>query len=317
MFTLTGDASLSKRPFKRVTLLLEKLGAAFSDADRLPIAILPSQMHGGDIIGDIPSAQIKSAVLLASVQLDATSTYSEPVQTRNHTELMLSYLGVDIAKTAGRITIKGSAVPPFEYLIPGDISSAAYFISSATIFEGSDIIIKNVGLNPTRTEFLNIMRSFGADIEVSNLSRYAYEPVGDIRVKSSWITGGSISYESAVAAIDELPLIAMLGAFSETGVEIYGAEELRFKESDRIAATLANMNAIGAPATYIDGVLTVKPLKNLNRSAQLNSYDDHRIAIINFLLAKRLKIKLHSGSMSKVAVSYPKFSEHFYGLEKK
>ncbi len=318
---LTGDNALKRRPMKRVIDPLVKMGAnitAKKSNTLLPMTINPSKnMKASNIEAEVKSAQVKSAILLAGAELEGVTTYKETVATRNHTEMMLKNFGADIKSENGLITINGGKkLHSLEMTVPGDFSSAAFFIVAACCFEGSDILIKDVGINPTRTGLLTVLKDFGIDFTVEETIKEP-EPIGNIHIKHSVSKGGLVSGDIIPNLIDEVPLIAMLGLFSENPVEIRNAEELRVKESDRIAALVENFRAIGAEVEdYSDG-LKVYPLKGDVNKAILKAFDDHRICMINILLAKKFGIKLMLDNIDSLDVSFPDFIGWVTALEEK
>ena len=226
---ITGDPSLRKRPMKRVIKPLKSMGAkieaAYSGA-LLPLTIMPSAMTPKELIGETKSAQVKSAVLLAAAQIEGRTTYLEPASTRNHSEIMLKSFGADITTEGNKIIINGGRqLIGIDAAVPGDFSSAAFFIGAALMFEGAEITIKNVGLNSTRTGLLTALESFGVKFEV-NYYPDTVEPMGDIYIKHQTFNGGKIDGDLIANLIDELPLLAFLGLFAKTPIEIRDAQEL-------------------------------------------------------------------------------------------
>ncbi|MCX8085059.1 MAG: 3-phosphoshikimate 1-carboxyvinyltransferase [Calditerrivibrio sp.] len=314
---LTGDSSLRRRPMDRVKKPLSEMGADIRlRADRfLPMTILPAKMYPADIVATVNSAQVKSAVLIAGLQLEGYTSYTEKETTRNHTETMLRDFGVDISVDGKKITVKGpEELYPQKLIVPGDFSSAAFFLGASIMFEHSEIEIKGVGLNPTRTGFLKILQELGAYIEVNYTDSKA-EPTGNIFIKHKRLKGGKVSGEIIPNIIDEIPILATLGLFSEAPLEIRDAEELRVKESDRIKSIVYNIQAIGGEVEeYPDG-LKVYPLKELKKGdILLKSFDDHRIAMINILLAKRFG-NISIDEIDAIDVSFPDFLDKIKSLE--
>ncbi len=314
---LTGDSSLRRRPMDRVKNPLSIMGADIRLRGNkfLPMTILPAKMHPAHLTAKVSSAQVKSAVIIAGLQLEGETSYTEKETTRNHTETMLKDYGVDISVEGKKITVKGEAkLIPQQFEVPGDFSSAAFFIGAALMFENSEIEIKSVGLNPTRTGLLTVLKNMGVDaiVEITNKKS---EPIGNIFIKNSPLKGGKIAGEIVPNIIDEIPMIATLGLFAESPIEIRNAEELRVKESDRIKSVVENITALGGEVEeYPDG-LKVYPLKNLkNGQILLKSFDDHRIAMINILLAKRFG-NIFIDEIDAIDVSFPDFLERLKGLE--
>ena len=319
---LDGDKSLRKRPMSRMITPLAQLGADIESVngdDCLPVQIKKADMYSNEVIGSVASAQVKSAVLLAGLQLSGESVYQEACQTRDHTERILPFFGANVKRSANRIYVKGKTkLIPGEFDVPGDLSSAAVMIACVHMFEGSSVHIHDVGLNPTRTAFLDILRLWGADIDVT-MNGKAIEPLGDVTVRYSRLKGGEIKGDLSSEAIDELPLLAVLGLFAENPVIIRDAVELRYKECDRISALVQNLAALGAEVEeYPDG-LAVMPLEpsKVVKCALLRSFGDHRIAMINILLAKKWDVLLVEKELFDVSVSYPDFIDDINYLEVK
>ncbi|MEF3255489.1 MAG: 3-phosphoshikimate 1-carboxyvinyltransferase, partial [Deferribacterales bacterium] len=232
-FVFTGDDSLRKRPMDRVQKPLYRMGAniVLRGNRYLPMTILPSDIYPAEIEAEVNSAQVKSAVLLAGCQIEGVTSYLEKEITRNHTEMMLKDLGAEIVIEGKKISIKGPIkIKGERFVVPGDFSSAAFFIGSALMFENAEIVVKGVGLNPTRTGLIDVLRRFGVNIELSYNDNRS-EPTGDIYIKNQRFSGGKIAGDIIPNIIDEIPLIATLGLFADSPIEIRDAEELRVKES--------------------------------------------------------------------------------------
>ena len=322
---IDGDSSLRKRPMDRVISPLSKMGASIRIPENirlngmnLPVIINPSNMFPANIVGDVQSAQVKSAVLLAGLQLTGTTSYSETAKTRDHTEKLMPLFGADINVDGLIISVNwGQSLSAANITVPGDISSAAFLIAAALIFEDSEIRLCSVGINPTRRAFLDILISWGADISINNVRAVSgAEPVADITVRSSQLSGGVIEKELSRQAIDELPLLGTLGLFTQNGVEIRNAEELRLKECDRIAAIVSNLTKLGFNAQDLGGSFAVAPYeKEVKKSAELQSFKDHRIAMINVLLAKRFGLNILFSDLESIDASYPGFLRQLSELE--
>lgn len=308
-FVLTGDNSLKKRPMDRVIKPLSKLGAQIIARDNnrlLPLTIIPSKLKGDDIVGAVKSAQVKSAIILAALQANSKTIYTEQAVTRNHTELMLKSYGVDLKIDGLRIEIEPvNKLYPCTISVPGDFSSAAFFLGAALMFEDAEILIRNVGLNPTRSGMLDILKSMGVKFEVIAKSKLG-DPFGDIFIQHQEYEGVKVEGDIVANIIDEIPMISTLGLFAKSPVEIRGAEELRVKESDRIKAMVYNLKEIGAKVEEFEDGLKVYPLKEINKRANLKSFDDHRIAMINILLSKRFG-QLSIDEIDSIDVSFPDF----------
>ena len=286
---ITGDASLQKRPMKRVVTPLRQMGADIrAKDDNFP----PLEIHGGTLHSihyEMPmaSAQVKSAVLLAGLYADGITQVTEPAKTRDHTELALEEFGACLEKRGRTIAIHGMAAKngkagfqPKSLDVPGDLSSAVFFIAAASMLPNSNLYIANVGLNPTRSAILDLFQRMGAAISVLNLQSKQGELVGDLAVKGAKLKGGLISGDLVPLLIDELPMLAALGPYTEQGIEIRDAQELRVKESDRIAALAENLKRMGAKvAESPDGLRVEGQSAGQLRGAEIEPRGDHRIAM--------------------------------------
>lgn len=318
--TISGDASLRRRPMARIINPLKQMGANIigrKDSTLLPLTITPAKMHPAIIEAEKPSAQVKSAILLAGIQLEGATTFIENIQTRDHTERMLPYFGADVTTDENRIIVSGGKnLHGVDCFIPGDFSSAAFFIGAGLFFENSDIEIEACGLNPSRTGLLEALKQLGVLVEHETVES-DFEPYGNLRIKSQPIRGGVISGDITANLIDEIPVLAMLGLFAENPVEIRNAAELRVKESDRISAVAENFKALGAEIEEFPDGLKVHPLSGDVKKCVLKSFDDHRICMINILLAKKFGIKVMLDDITPLDVSFPNFIGEVLNLEKK
>src|SRR5271157_5152855 len=246
---LTGDASLRRRPMRRVIEPLRQMGAEIEsrDGDRAPIEIRGGHLHAIDYTLPVPSAQVKSAILLAGLFAEGMTTVREPVRTRDHTELALREFGANVAAAHGKVSVHPKpSLHARQLAVPGDLSTAVFFICAALILPGSSLVLHNVGLNPTRTRILDFLISMGAAIHLAAVQMRDSELIGDIFVQYSPLAGGKIAGGTVAEMIDELPMLAAIGPYTEEGIEIRDAQELRVKESDRIAALAAGLRAMGA-----------------------------------------------------------------------
>jgi 3-phosphoshikimate 1-carboxyvinyltransferase len=282
--TLDGDASLRGRPMKRVAGPLGLMGADIvGEGDRVlpPLRITPATggLKGIDYESPIASAQVKSAVLLAGLYADGTTSVNEPAKSRDHTERMLRYMGVEVVEDGLKVSLRGGQrLQAKDIAVPGDISSAAFFMVAAAITPGSDILIKNVGVNPTRTGVIDVLRLMNADIEVEEPRMDGPEPVADIRVRYSQLRGIDIGGELFVRAIDEFPILCIAASCATGVTDITDAAELRVKESDRIAAMAGELDKLGVIVHENPDGLTIDggcPL----RTAEVDSHSDHRVAM--------------------------------------
>jgi 3-phosphoshikimate 1-carboxyvinyltransferase len=314
---LTGDASLQKRPMKRVVGPLRQMGA---DIRAREDNFAPLEIHGGrlraiDFKMPMASAQVKSAVLLAGLFADGESIVTEPARTRDHTELALEEFGAPIEKTGKTIRLQGliagnggSKLQARSLDIPGDLSSAVFFIAAASLFPDSQLLIHNVGLNPTRTAILDVFASMGASLQMLSVRSAHGEIVGDLAVKGASLKGGIIEGDQIPLVIDELPMLAALGPYTEQGIEIRNAAELRVKESDRIAALAENLRRMGATVEERpDGLRVEGRSAGKLRGAEIEPYADHRIAMAFAVAALAASGPTVIRNADCAAVSYPKF----------
>jgi 3-phosphoshikimate 1-carboxyvinyltransferase len=287
---LTGDESLKKRPMMRVIRPLQEMGADIRGRDD---NFAPLEIHGKNPLNPIeyvmaiPSAQVKSAVLLAGLFADGVTSVTEPARTRDHTELALEEFGAAIEKHGRAIKIHGLAggngsgkLVARSLEVPGDLSSAVFFIAAASLFPGSNILIHNVGLNPTRTAILDLFAAMGASIEIQGPRSMQGEIIGNLSVKGAALKGCVIAGEQIPLVIDELPMLAALGPYTEEGIEIRDAAELRVKESDRVAALAENLRRMGASVEERpDGLKVEGRRAGKLRGAEIEPRGDHRIAM--------------------------------------
>ncbi len=312
---LFGDESLSKRPMKRIIEPLKLMGAEInSDNFKAPLYIKGSKLSGINYNLPISSAQVKSCILLAGLFADGKTTIHEPNQSRNHTELMLKYLGADISSDFNTIELYPSKLEAKNIEICGDISSAAYFITAALIVPNSDIIIKNVGLNPTRAGIIKVAKQMGANIEILNQEEISGELVGDIRVKYSELKGTEISGEIIPTLIDEIPVIAVLATQANGITTIKDAADLRNKESDRISAIVIELKKLGADIQETQDGFIVNGKRKLQGDAEINTYHDHRIAMSLYVAGLISEKPINIKEFEWVDISFPEFEELFQKL---
>ncbi len=320
---LSGDESLNSRPMARIMEPLNSMGARITSINGnncAPLQIDPGALHGFSYESNVASAQVKSAILLAGLYADGETSVTEPVLSRNHTELMLNSFG---ARVSSRTEADGRAlasVLPCEELygqkitVPGDISSAAYFIAAGLLVPGSEILIKNVGINPTRAGLLTVCENMGADITYLSKTSAGGEPVADILVKHSPLEAVTVEGSIIPTLIDELPMIAVMAAFAEGTTIIRDAAELKVKETNRINTVTENLKAMGADVTPTDDGMVIRGRGTL-KGARINSHLDHRIAMA-FAIAglAATGTTVIEGSRC-VDVSYPAFFETLDSLK--
>jgi 3-phosphoshikimate 1-carboxyvinyltransferase len=280
---LTGDESLSSRPMRRVTEPLKKMGSKIDtlNGNFPPIRIDPAgaPLKSIDYTTPVASAQVKSCVLAAGMYAEGETSVTEPFQSRDHTERMLEYLSADIERDGLTTRVKGfKELEARDIAVPGDISSAAFFIVGALLVEGSDIVLKNVGLNATRDGIIKVLKRMGADIEVLDV-RGDVEPEGDIRVKSSTLKGTVIEAEEIPLLVDEVPVLIIAAAMADGRTEIRGISELKVKETDRVKSMRENLLKLGVEICEEGGELVLHGGAGMFASAELESFGDHRIAM--------------------------------------
>ncbi|MYG83100.1 MAG: 3-phosphoshikimate 1-carboxyvinyltransferase [Candidatus Dadabacteria bacterium] len=313
--TITGDSSLRRRPMSRVTVPLRRMGARISgEGKTLPLRITGSELRGIDYESPVASAQVKSAILLAGLYAAGRTSVTEPERTRDHTERMLRHFGVPVETEGTCVSVSpGAEFSGTEIEIPSDISSAAFFIVAALINPGSEIMVKNVGLNPLRTGALDILREMGADISVENLRERCGEPVGDIIARHCALSGVRIGGESVSRAIDELPVISVAACFAEGETVISDAGELRVKETDRISAMAGELSKLGADIRETQDGMVINGVEELC-GARCGSRGDHRVAMSLAVAATRARGETVIEDAGCVSISFPGFLSFFEAL---
>jgi 3-phosphoshikimate 1-carboxyvinyltransferase len=313
---LTGDESLRSRPMRRVTEPLTEMGARVREMgspDRLPLEICGGGLRGIDHVSPRASAQIKSAVLLAGISAGVPVTVREPIQSRDHSERMLAALGATVdarfdheGRWCVSLTPPATALQTLDVDVPGDFSSAAFLLALSLLAEEGELRIRNVGLNPTRTGFLDTIREMGAVVELESARSAAGEPVGDLVVRPCALAGIEIGGDRMPAMIDEIPVLAVLAARASGETVVRGAEELRAKESDRIAVMVANLRAVGAEAEELPDGLIVRG-SDRPLAGRVLVHHDHRIAMAFAVLAAQPGNRIELDHPGVVAISYPGF----------
>ena len=311
-FRLVGDASLSRRPMERIRKPLEAMGARLTLTEgHAPLIIEGSPLKAIDYTTPVPSAQVKTCILLAGLQTAGTTTVREAVRTRDHSELALRAFGAKVTRTVDSVSISGpQALHAIEAAVPGDISSAAFFLCAAALFPGSSLVLDSLGLNPTRATLLDVLTALGARIGVLNLEEKNAELVGTVQVSAPAERLGSATISGALAAqlIDELPVLAAIGPYTSGGIRIRDAKELRVKESDRIALVAKNLRAMGAEVTEFEDGLDVPGGQKLH-GATIDSGGDHRIAMAFSVAALRAEGETLILGAESAAISFPEFFE--------
>jgi 3-phosphoshikimate 1-carboxyvinyltransferase len=317
--TLTGDASLQKRPMKRVVGPLRQMGAEIvaREDQFAPLEIRGAKLRAISYEMPMASAQVKSAVLLAGLFAEGVTKVIEPARTRDHTELALEEFGAEVEHHGLTTSVRGlragnecSTFSGRTLDIPGDLSSAVFFIAAASLFPESSLLIHNVGLNPTRTAILDFFLSMGADIKTPSLRASHGEVVGDLAIKGATLKGGIIKGDTIPLLIDELPMLAALGPFTEEGIEFRDATELRVKESDRIAALAENLRRMGAHVEERPDGLRVEGRKaGKLHGAEIEPHADHRIAMAFAIAGLAAEGKTIIRNADCAGVSFPTFYE--------
>jgi 3-phosphoshikimate 1-carboxyvinyltransferase len=309
-FTLVGDASLSRRPMERIRKPLEAMSARLTLTDgHAPLMIHGSPLHPIDYTTPVPSAQVKTCVLLAGLQTTGTTTVREAVRTRDHSELALRAFGATLTRTIDSVSISGpQSLHAIDAAVPGDISSAAFFLCAAALFPGSALLLDSLGLNPTRATLLDVLTALGAHIAVLNLEEKNAELVGTVQISSPPEGLGSTAVSGALAAqlIDELPVLAAIAPYTSGGIRIRDAKELRVKESDRIDLIVKNLRAMGAEVAEFEDGVDVPGGQTLHGAA-IDSGGDHRIAMAFSVAALRANGETVIKGSESAAISFPEF----------
>jgi len=306
---LVGDESLSRRPMKRVAEPLTQMGARIKTADKgcPPVEIEGGNLHPIRYEMPVASAQVKSAILLAGLFAEGETAVVEKLPTRDHTEIALEHMGADIGRHQRTIAVRGRArLEGKKLYVPGDISSAAFFVAAGLIVPDSNLMLHNVGLNPTRTALLDLLVPMGGRVRVVNLEMLNGELLGDLHVDFSPLAGGEIPVDLVPGLIDELPVLSVLGTQTEQGLTFRGAAELRVKESDRLAAVAENLRRMGAEVEEFPDGLRVAGRQKL-RGAEIDPHADHRIAMAFAIAALVAEGTTTIKDSSCVDISFPEF----------
>lgn len=315
--TIYGDESLTKRPMDRVVNPLREMDATIdgrNDGKLLPLSIRGKKLRGIEYTLPVKSAQVKSAVLLAGLFAEGKTTVIEKIGTRDHTENMLEAFGADIIRNGLSTTVTGNnELIASDVQVPGDISSAAFFLVAGAIVPGSEITLKNVGLNETRTGIIDVLLKMGADLEIKNKRFVSGEWIGDITIRHSELNGITIDGEIIPRLIDEIPIIALLASQANGETVIKDAEELRVKETDRIAAVVDVLSTLGANIQGTEDGMIIKgktPLKG----GKVLAYHDHRIAMMSAIASLVANDHVTIDDASSISISYPSFFDHLNSL---
>ncbi|TWT28318.1 3-phosphoshikimate 1-carboxyvinyltransferase [Planomicrobium sp. CPCC 101110] len=313
---MAGDESIAKRPMKRIIDPLREMGADIRgrrDGQFTPLAIQGTKLTAIDYTLPVASAQVKSAILLAGLKAEGITRVTEPVASRDHTEIMLEHFGAEISRNDGTIEIEGGQTLKANHVkVPGDISSAAFMIGAALIAPNSQVTLTNVGTNPTRTGILDVIEKMGADFEVEE-QQAAGEKAADLTIRSSALTGTEIGGDLIPRLIDEIPLIALIATQAHGTTVIKDAEELRVKETDRIAAVVAELSKLGADIKATDDGMIINGPTPLT-GAHVKSYGDHRLGMMEAVAALVASGDVVIDNPACISVSYPGFVEQLDSL---
>lgn len=315
--TLTGDESIQKRPMKRIILPLTQMGASIAslrDNGCAPLQITGRPLHGITYHSPVASAQVKSAILLAGLYAEGKTYVIEPSVSRNHTEIMLKAFGADVSCHDTTASVHHTdELFANNIEVPGDISSAAYFIVAALMIPNSDIILHNVGINPTRDGLLRAIEMMGGKIEILSIKNEDTEAIADLHIKSQNLHGATFGGDIIPAMIDEIPALAALACFAEGETIIKDAEELKVKESNRIKVMVEELSKMGAQIEETEDGMIIHGKHSLH-SAQIDSHKDHRIAMTFSILSRAIGQDLPIIDKDCVKISYPNFYEHLHSL---
>ncbi len=312
-----GDESLSRRPMQRIMTPLAKMGARLSahDGKFPPIEIEGGALHAIEYELPVASAQVKTCVLFAGLFAEGETAVIEPVRSRDHSEIALREFGAEVTVARQRISLHGRPkLEGREVTVPSDISSAAFFIAAALLVPGSHLTIRGIGLNPTRSTLLDCLAGMGAKIRIPELESRNGELVGDIVVEHSALRGGTVSGATTAALIDEIPVLAVLGAASEEGLTVRDAGELRIKETDRIQTVIENLKRLGVVAEELPDGLIV-PGKQKFHASQFDSFGDHRIAMAFAIAALRADGESVIEGADAASVSFPEFWDRLEAIQ--
>lgn len=311
--SITGDASIQKRPMGRVVQPLSMMGAKIEN-EYCPLYITGTKLHGIDYKMPVASAQVKTAIILAGLYADGETVIHEIEKSREHTELMLSAMGADLTVDNLDITVKPTNdLTAVNVDVPGDISSAAFFLVLGAIMPNSQITVTNVGINPTRTGIIDVLKDMGADITLENVHTSAGETVADITVRSSSLKGTTVGGNIIPRLIDELPIIAVAAVFADGQTVIKDAQELKVKETNRIRAVVDEFNKCGIDITETDDGMIINGGKSIH-GADFKTYGDHRMAMSLTVLAQLADSESTLDDSDCACVSYPTFFDDFYKL---
>ncbi len=313
---LTGDASLTHRPMQRVISPLSEMGALIKSEEGgyPPLEIKPGELKPIQYKSPLASAQVKSSILLAGLYCHGVTSVNEPEKSRDHTERMLKAAGVNIEIKGLKVSVTGKAhLKPFDITIPGDFSSAAFFIVAGTIVNNSNVVIKNVGINPTRTGLIDILKRMGADIRFENTREVSGEPVADIYIKSAHLTGIELGGTAILRALDEFPILCVAASVARGITKITDARELRVKESDRIASMAGALKKMNVDVEELEDGIIIKGAQRLGATS-VKSYGDHRVAMALTIAGLVSQGEMNIENTECINTSFPEFIDTLYKL---
>lgn len=318
---IIGDESIAKRPMSRVTNPLRMMGAKIDgreDGQYTPLSIRGGSLQAITYNSPVASAQVKSAILLAGLNTKNEETkVTEPHKSRDHTERMLRAFGVEVKEDENSAAVVGGqSLQATNIFVPGDISSAAFFLVAGAIVPNSEILLKNVGINPTRTGILDVLEKMGATIEITPINEHTFEPIADILIKTSSLKGTTISGDLIPKLIDEIPVIALLATQAEGETIIKDASELKVKETNRIDTVVGELKKLGAQIEATDDGMIISGKSNLTGNATVSSHGDHRIGMMLAIASLIIEEPIQIENVDAIDVSYPNFFEHLDSLAK-
>lgn len=306
---LFGDESLSRRPMARVIKPLEQMGAKVSsnEGGRPPLKVTGGNLKAIDYKMPVASAQVKSCVLFAGLFADGETSVDEPIRTRDHSEIALKAFGADVLRNKNEVRIQGGQkLKAIEARVPGDISSSAFFLCAAALFPDSQLVVQDLLMNPTRARLLDVLIGMGVGISVKQLEEHHGELVGTVQVEGGKLKGTTLQGADSAALIDEIPVFAAIAPYTENGIEIHDAKELRVKESDRIAAVAMNLRVMGAEVEEFEDGMKIPGGQKL-RGAKIDSFGDHRIAMAFAVAALRAQGETTIVGSDAAVISFPEF----------
>ncbi|MBD8070240.1 3-phosphoshikimate 1-carboxyvinyltransferase [Bacillus sp. PS06] len=311
---LIGDESIAKRPMNRVTAPLRMMGASIdgrSEGGYTPLAVRGKKLTAIDYVSPVASAQVKSAVLLAGLNATGVTSVTEPAKSRDHTERMLRAFGCEVEEEGLKVSIKGGqALTGTEITVPGDISSAAFFLVAGAITPNSTITLKNVGMNPTRTGIIDVLTRMGANLSIENERVVNFEPVADLIISTSALSGIEISGDLIPRLIDEIPIIALLASQASGETVIKDASELKVKETNRIDTVVNELTKLGVDIQSTDDGMIITGSTDALNGNQVSSYGDHRIGMMLAIASLITEGEIQLENPESIAVSYPNFFNH-------